>query len=88
MRKRALVAVVPLCNGRCGCRAFLVEWAQRLADETIVWPMEDLRGVEDMIYANLCCVVGRCTDAEFRAYARNQLSDRWWNKQKHRDGVH
>jgi hypothetical protein len=85
--KRRRMMEIPPCDGQCGCRSFLMEWASRLSDDETVWSLEDIVGINEMIFANLCCVACRCTDEEFRGYAKEQLNDPHWNRQKQRDGL-
>ena len=84
-KRNDLMMIPPPCDGRCSCRTFLMEWANRLSDEETVWSLEDLDGIDDMVFANLCCVVCRCTDREFRDFARSQLQDAHWDRQRERE---
>jgi hypothetical protein len=86
-RTNVVFGLIPPCDGKCGCRTFLLEWASRLSDEETVWSLEDIQGIDTMIFANLCCVACRCTDEDFREYARSQLRDEHWDAQKQRDGL-
>jgi hypothetical protein len=91
MKKRTNVifGLEPLCEQRCSCRKFLLECAEKLSDDGMVYPLCALLELDELIFSKLNHCAAWCVHREFRKYAEEQLSDEhWtkhWEKQKERD---
>jgi len=66
----------------CACHENLVHWQQNLMDEEIVWSLEELRGIETLIFITLTCVAAYCPNKKIRLYAQCQLANRYWDRQR------
>jgi hypothetical protein len=66
----------------CSCSKTLRRWIYNLNDEERVWPMDVLECAESLIFISLECVSHHCPDEVVRAYAVEQLQNKWWDKQK------
>jgi|SRR6516162_3483690 hypothetical protein len=66
----------------CGCHETLAKWGNDLSDEERTWPMDVLAWAETSIFITLACVARYCPDKGIKAWAKQQLSDRWWDRQK------
>jgi hypothetical protein len=71
----------------CGCCETLGRWAQELSDEEKIWDLEVLSWAETNIFITLACVERYCPDPIVKAWAKQQLKDKWWDRQKDM-GVH
>ena len=71
----------------CGCYETLVKWGDDLSDEERIWPIDLLAWAETSIFITLACVARYCPDPAVKAYAKQQLKDRFWDRQKSM-GVH
>ena len=70
---------------RCGCFDTLFTYGFALRNgEHLVWDLDDLQAVEDLIFVSLCCVQHRCPDDIIRAHAKRQLAKSYWDDQKSR----
>jgi hypothetical protein len=84
-RTNVVFGIEHICNQRCSCRKFLVDCATRLGDEQMIYPLNALEDMEEIIFWKLNWVVDWCVDPEFRKYAEDQLNDSWWDVQKEID---
>jgi hypothetical protein len=66
----------------CDCYATLLLWAANLQDEGTTWEPEELEWAQTTIFLSLACMTKRCPDERMKAYAREQLKDRYWDRQK------
>jgi hypothetical protein len=66
----------------CACYTQLSRYGKELQDETKIWPMDELAIAEMMIFVNLACVAKYCPDKRIRAFARNHLSQPFWDRQR------
>jgi len=66
----------------CGCCETLEKWAKDLSDEERIWDMEMLEWCETSIFITLACVERYCPDPIVKAWAKQQLRDKWWDRQK------
>lgn len=71
----------------CGCYETLAKWGDDLSDEERIWPIDLLAWAETSIFITLACVARYCPDPAVKAYAKQQLRDRFWDRQKSL-GVH
>ena len=71
----------------CGCHETLEKWAHDFSDEQRIWPMDLLEWAETSIFITLACVGRYCPDPIVKAWAKQQLRDKWWDRQKAM-GVH
>jgi hypothetical protein len=70
---------------RCSCCECLFTWGFVLRNgEHLIWDLDELQAVEDLIFVSLCCVQKRCPDDEVRANAKQQLRKSYWDAQKSR----
>jgi hypothetical protein len=70
----------------CHCHATLLLWAANLQDEGQTFEPGELEWAETAIFMSLACIMKRCPDREMKAYARSQLRDSYWDRQK-ADGI-
>ena len=66
----------------CGCCETLEKWAKDLSDEERIWDMEMLEWCETSIFITRACVERYCPDPIVKAWAKQQLRDKWWDRQK------
>jgi len=85
--ERMLKSKTCLLWPRCGCHETLKRWIYNLNDIDRVWAMEVLECAESLIFISLACVSHHCPDRVVKAYARGQLRDKFWDRQKAM-GVH
>lgn len=71
----------------CGCYETLAKWGQDLSDEEKVWDTEVLSWAETNIFITLACIARYCPDPKMKAYAKQQLRNRFWDRQKSM-GIH
>jgi hypothetical protein len=84
-RTNVVFGLEPVCTQRCSCRKFLIECAHRLGDEEMIYPLDALEEMEEIIFWKLNWVVDWCVDPEFRCWAEAQLKDGFWDVQKEAD---
>src|SRR5262249_13673696 len=65
----------------CGWYETLRLWGQNLSEDRI-WPRDTLDAAECLIFISLACLSRHCPDMAIRAYAREQLRDRYWDRQR------
>jgi hypothetical protein len=70
----------------CDCYATLLLWAANFHDEGMTFEPAELEWAETAIFMSLACIMKRCPDREMKAYARDQLRDSYWDRQK-ADGI-
>jgi len=66
----------------CGCAETLDKWGKDLSDEKRLWPTDLLDWAETSIFINLACVARYCPDPVVKAWAKQQLQDQFWQRQK------
>jgi hypothetical protein len=86
-RTNVVFGLEPVCTQRCSCRKFLIECGQRLSDTDMVYPVDALEEMEEIIFWKLLWVTQWCVSPDFRKYAEDQLTDPWWDLQKQRNGL-
>jgi hypothetical protein len=62
--------------------ATLLLWAANLQDEGMTFKPGDLEWAQTTIFLSLACMTKRCPDRRMKAYAKEQLRDQFWLKQK------
>lgn len=67
---------------RCACHETLAKYASELSDEEKIWPMDVLEWAETSIFITLACVSKYCPDLAMKIYAKGQLANRFWDRQK------
>jgi hypothetical protein len=67
---------------RCGCHETLSRWLYDLNDDERVWPRDVLEWAETTIFISLACTARHCPDPVVKAYAVEQLRDKFWDRQK------
>jgi hypothetical protein len=61
----------------------LAQWKKNIVDdEETIWSLEQLDWAETAIFITLACMERHCPDPSMRAYAKGQLQDQFWNRQK------
>jgi len=71
----------------CGCYETLGKWAHDLGDEQRLWESDLLEWAETSIFITLACVGRYCPDPIVKAWAKQQLKDQFWQRQKSM-GIH
>ena len=66
----------------CGCCETLDKWAKDLSDEERIWPLDLLDWAETSVFINLACVSRYCPDPIVKRWAKQQLRDKFWLRQK------
>jgi hypothetical protein len=66
----------------CGCCETLEKWGNDLSDDKRIWDVEVLDWAETSIFITLACVERYCPDPIVKGWARQQLKDRFWQRQK------
>ena len=66
----------------CSCYETLDKWAYDLSDEQRIWPINLLEWAETSIFITLACVARYCPDPTVKAWAKQQLKDQFWQRQK------
>src|SRR5262249_17478358 len=66
----------------CGCCEVLERWATQLSDQEKLWDLNVLDWAETNIFVTLTCVCRYCPDPVVKAWAKQQLKDKWWDRQK------
>jgi len=66
----------------CSCYEILGKWAHDLGDEQRIWPIDLLEWAETSIFITLACVGRYCPDPIVKAWAKQQLKDQFWQRQK------
>jgi len=76
-----------VCNlwPSCSCYSTLELWARELQDgerEKTIYKFEQLEWAETTIFLSLACIGKFCPDIAMKMYARRQLEDTFWSRQK------
>jgi hypothetical protein len=66
----------------CGCSETLEKWGRDLSNQERIWPMDLLEWAETSIFITLACVGRYCPDPMVKAWAKQQLKDKFWQRQK------
>ena len=73
------------CGYCCGCDRKLACLAETLSDESATWSPEELQAMEEVVFCALSCLERHSPNAVARMWARAQLTDDFWRKQKARE---
>jgi len=66
----------------CSCYSTIEHWAKQLSDEEKIWDMEVLEWAETSVFITLACCAHYCPDPVVKGWAKSQLKDKFWRRQK------